>query len=217
MISFSSDSLASIFTIRGKSRLELENLAIDAGNLKAFAFISTDKKGSPEHYQLVMKNIEIIHLENCNYLFYSYPSVMADSIVIRDSKFSGMAGGINISGEKENRGLYNVEKMILAGNKFSNGKGILLNLYRGGSDESTLGPDLYFDHNQVRQYNAPGGEALIQLTGVQKSRILHNSFADTNQDNILMIYRDGSRARHVLKLNRFTNAGKIEKNEFVLD
>ena len=41
-------------------------------------------------------------------------------------------------------GIYNAEKIRLINNRIIKHGGIVLDLYRGGVDESTLGPDLIF-------------------------------------------------------------------------
>jgi poly(beta-D-mannuronate) lyase len=67
-------------------------------------------------------------------------------------------------------------------NRFENIGGALLNLYRGGTDESTFGPHLNFSKNivtNVGKGKRNKADALLRLHGVQMSEIENNSFTDS--------------------------------------
>jgi poly(beta-D-mannuronate) lyase len=117
--------------------------------------------------------------------------------------------------EKEDKGYYNAEMVIIRHNNFNSQNGALLSLYRGGSDESTLGPDLTFSHNKL--INCSSADPLITLTGVQVSNIFSNNFSNCNPSSTLVFYKDLVRARHNFERNTLTNSGKIEKNVFVTE
>ena len=87
-------------------------------------------------------------------------ATLADSIIISNSSFSDLAGGFALADEKENKGYYNVEKMVVTNCRFTGGKGVLLNVYRGGNDESTLGPKLKFN-NPTLALHFYGNDLLI--------------------------------------------------------
>jgi poly(beta-D-mannuronate) lyase len=127
-----------------------------------------------------------------------------------------LQNGFLLADEKDNKGYYNVEKIKIVNNHFSDGQGVLLNLYRGGSDESTLGPDLTFINNNVLNYSAKNNDPLIQLTGVQRTSITNNTFSDNNASKTLIVYKDTGRANHLLSHNTFLRSGAIQKNDFVM-
>ena len=148
---------------------------------------------------------------------YAAKSTLADKITIENCVFSHLRNAFSFADEKENKGYYSVEKIAITNNRFLKGDGILLDLYRGGSDESTLGPDLNFSNNTITNYNSPKGSALLQLTGVQKTKIQNNSFNNCNFSASIISYKDVVRATHILKRNKFVHSGSVEKNAFVVD
>jgi poly(beta-D-mannuronate) lyase len=211
----SSEILPALFIISGKAGLSLTNLHFSAKDLKTTSFVTTDTAGSSEHYAFQMKNVSIEDITSCENLFHASKSTLADSIVVYNCSFDGIKNGFSIAEEKENKGYYNAEKICIVNCKFKNGKGFLMDVYRGGSDESTLGPDLIFAGNNILNYATVSGEPLIKFTGVQKTKIENNSFTDCNTSATVLAYQDSSRARHSLKANRFIHSGAIRKNSFV--
>ena len=99
-------------------------------------------------------------------------------------------------------------------NTFSKASGVLMDIYRGGNDESTLGPQLYVRNNQFKECNS-SDEALIQLTGVQRTRFTGNTFNNCNTGKTLFIYKDIVRADHLQEKNTFISSGSIQGNAFL--
>jgi hypothetical protein len=108
--------------------------------------------------------------------------------------------------------------------------GDLLALYRGGSDESTLGPKLTFIDNKVTNCNTMDStNALIQLTGIQKSKLASNLFTNCNSSESgnaakpstqkvngkLILYTDLVRANHIFHNNAIVSSGTVHLNKFV--
>ncbi len=144
--------------------------------------------------------------------------MIADSIVISDNLFTdNQCNVFSMAQEKDDKGYYNAEKIMIGNNKFSNNTGTLLNIYRGGNDESTLGPNLTFSHNKIEKCNTTDGSALITLTGVQVSQFLSNIFTSSNTNGSLFYFKDIVRARHLLNKNVFDHSGSITKNQFVVE
>ena len=79
--------------------------------------------------------------------------------------------------ETDDKGIYNAEYVILKNNTFTDVQGAILDLYRGGTDESTFGPFLEMDHNVLD--NVGNGKrnktnSSINLYGVQVNEIQNN-------------------------------------------
>lgn len=212
----SSITLPSLFVLAGKSNFSINNLHLSLQGLKAKSFVATDTSGSSEHYNFKMNNVSAEDFVSCGYIFYAAKSTLADSITIENCVFSNLKSAFSFADEKGNKGYYNVEKIAITNNRFLNGDGVLLDLYRGGSDESTLGPNLHFLNNVVKNYNSPKGAALLQLTGVQKTKIENNSFSSCNFSASIISYKDVVRATHILKKNKFIHSGSLNTNDFVV-
>ena len=139
--------------------------------------------------------------------------MVADSIVIYHSTFeNNETDGFMMTEEKDNKGYYNAENILISRNAFIGQQGQLLNIYRGGNDESTLGPRLVFSSNHV--VNGSTNQPFISFTGVQYTHLVDNIFTNCNPGGVLIKYIDIVRARHMLEINKIDNSGSIEKNQF---
>jgi poly(beta-D-mannuronate) lyase len=207
--------LPALFIVHGKGHLRLQQLRISGTKLSAASFIDTDSSGSPEHYSVFMRRLVVNRLHGCTTLLNGRPSTLADSIVVEQCRFDHINNGFLLAAEKADKGYYNVEQIRFAGNSFAEGRGTLLDLYRGGSDESTLGPELLFANNRITNYNTSNEGPLVQLTGVQKTALTGNQFNHCNATKSLIVYKDIVRALHYFSGNNFTGCGRVEKNNFV--
>ena len=218
-IRFETETILSVFILSGKGNLTLNNLHIDGKDIKATHFISSDSNGYSDHYNLSVNNCRFENFDKnsgCQTFFYAFKSMMADSIVMNSNSFiNNNCNFFSMNDEKEDKGYYNAEKIVIRHNNFNSQTGALLNIYRGGNDESTLGPHLTFSHNKLNNCNA--NSPLISLTGVQVSNIFSNSFSNCNTSSILIFYKDIVRARHGFDRNILINAGRLEKNVFVVE
>ncbi|MEO7984711.1 MAG: hypothetical protein ABI688_11585, partial [Bacteroidota bacterium] len=220
-ITIRSESMMAIFLIAGNGNLDLQNLTIKGENIRATHFISSDSTGSSNHYNLNMRNCWISELDRdngCSTIFYAYKYMVADSIIIQKNYFGyNNTNGIIMDGEKDDKGYYNAEKIDISNNEFNSLSGVLLNIYRGGNDESTMGPQLTFSHNRVKDCKDNTGKPLFSFTGVQVTKILSNSFGDCNRGLTLILYKDTVRARHYFEKNSLFNSGTLIKDQFVTE
>jgi len=218
-IKFETENILSVFILSGKGNLTLNSINIDGMNVKATHFISSDSNGYSDHYNLTINNCSFQNFSKkngCQNIFYAFKYMIADSVIINNNSFiNNNCNFFLMNDEKEDKGYYNAEKIFIGHNNFRSQTGTLLNIYRGGSDESTLGPSLTFSHNKLS--NCSSADALITLTGVQVSTIFSNSFSNCNPSSTLIFYKDLVRARHSLERNILSNSGKIEKNVFVTE
>jgi poly(beta-D-mannuronate) lyase len=212
-----SGTMDAVFVLQGKGSLVLENLNLSSASINAGSLIATDTAGSSEHYNLALRNCSFDILNSCKQVFHARAATLADSIIVRNCRFNNFTGGLVLEDEKENKGYYNVEKMRVEKCSFLKGKATLLSLYRGGNDESTMGPDLLFANNNIEDCNAAGNQPLIYLTGVQKSNIRDNRFVRSNALKPLILYKDTVRASHLLANNLFSESGHIQQDEFVTE
>lgn len=216
-----SGKIPAVFMIAGKGNLIMQDIKLDGSGVRARHFISSDTAGSSDHYNFVMKKCIVYNLDRkngCDDLFYAHKSMIADSIVLRENNFSG--NNINyvmMNEERDDKGYYNAEKILLQSNSFTKENGVLLDVYRGGNDESTMGPRVLVSGNKFMQVTAPADQPFIQLTGAQKTLLMTNTFDNCFTGKKLLIYKDTVRADHQLTANAFRNSGEIVKNNFVVE
>jgi poly(beta-D-mannuronate) lyase len=218
-LKFGSSDIESVFIVSGKGDLTLSGLYINATDVKATHFVSSDSNASSDHYTLSLINCTIQNLRDengCRDLFYAYKSTIADSIVFRGNYFSdNNLRHIVMNAEKEDKGYYGAEKIVFVKNTVSKEQGTLMDIYRGGNDESTLGPDLIATDNQFIDCRSVDDQPFIKLTGVQKSYFANNSFTDCFTNTTLFSYIDKVRAYHILEKNSIVSSGKVQTNTFV--
>jgi poly(beta-D-mannuronate) lyase len=213
--------MLSAFIISGNGHLTLDNLNFNGENLKATNLVSGDSSGSSDHYNFSILNCIITGVKRqagCQNIFYAYKSMIADSIVVHGNTFANNnCDAIILSEEKDDKGYYNAEKIFISHNKFTNQTGMLLNVYRGGNDESTLGPDLTFSHNSLNSCSSENGQPLISFTGIQVTNLFSNTFTNCNNGNILIKYTDIVRAKHLLEKNNLLASGQLQRDQFLTE
>lgn len=217
-IQFSTPEIFSVFTIGGKGALAMDNLLIEGKEIKAAHFVSSDPGGSSDHYNFSMRNCTVRNTGRSASFFHAAKSMIADSIVIRNSAFINNRGSwMLMNEEKDDKGYYNAEKIVISNNRFGSQSGTILDIYRGGNDESTLGPKLLFTNNTLANCDAADGNGLIRLTGVQYSFLSDNRFSACAPNGLVIAYTDAVRADHQLRKNQFVSSGTIRKNKFVTE
>ena len=144
MVELITDNLLSVFIIKGNGQLSLEGLNINGAGVRAGNFISSDTAGSSDHYNLTIRNCQFKNFERkngCINFFQACKSMVADSIVFYRNSFTDIESNVIMMVEEiDKKGYYNAEKIKINENLFYGVVGILLDIYRGGNDESTMGP-----------------------------------------------------------------------------
>ncbi|UXX78264.1 alginate lyase [Reichenbachiella carrageenanivorans] len=184
---------SNLFVIENGGSLKLKGITIDgvespdyAGN----AVVATSKYSMNRNYKLFIedctfRDLDVNHSFN---ILKVYKNTFADSIMITNSIFEDVSGTIlELNQENDDIGIYNAEFVIMNNNSFKNIGKEVVNLHRGGSDESTFGPLLYIDHCTFDKVGFSvknkGGKA-FSLHGVQKTAITNSVFTDIKPFNI---------------------------------
>lgn len=179
---------STLFEIIDDGSLKLDGLIISGKNSpdsSGNTLIRTAKWGMQKNYRLVISNniIKDLAINHSFHLFDSGSRAFADSITVQNNQFSNITGDLfRLNKEQDDLGIYNAEYLTIRNNRIDNVKGALVNLYRGGKDESTFGPHLFFDNNEVvnsSQGKRNKSSATIKLHGVQVADIKNNSFSDS--------------------------------------
>ena len=165
--------------------IEVVGLAID-GSLAPDAYgnsvVRTTRRSMLANYAVRVIDCEIVNL-NTNHSF-SFLRVarhtFARSIEILRSSFGAVTGDIlALDREVDDLGIYNAESVVVADSRFADVGGAVLRVYRGGTDESTFGPEVSVLRNLLE--DAGNGSrnktaASVFLYGVQAATIRDNEF-----------------------------------------
>ena len=117
-------------------------------------------------------------------IFKAYKGSLADSIVVSNSVLRDSYRGFSLSDEKDNTGKYNAENVVFSNSVFTQFTQFVLDYYRGGNDESTLGGSLKVDHCVFDAIGADEKQSILKLTGIVNvgitNTIFNNSVAKTS-------------------------------------
>lgn len=132
-------------TIADGGELHIEGIAfsgrLEDGKALAKAGIST-ARDMIRPYNLWVDNCAFYDFgEGGFFAVKGTQATFAGRVEIRNSIFRDLSGdAINYAAEREDKGRYNADDMVIENCSFYRILGLPINIYRGGSDESTAGP-----------------------------------------------------------------------------
>lgn len=177
-------SRPSLFEVAKGGSLKLGGLTVsgaDAPDETGNAVIRVAPGSSAANFDLVLEDVEVCDLMvNRGFnLIALGKGVMADRILLRDVRVENITGSvISAAAETDDRGTYNAELVQIEGGAFRRIGGSLVDLYRGGTDESTFGPRLVIrgaSLDRVGSANQPS----ILMRGVQHAELVDNILTDS--------------------------------------
>ena len=151
LIRFNGDKPDNMVTIADGGELKIENIAFDGvlepGKALAKAGIST----AFDMIQLYTLTVDGCEFQNFGeggfFAIKGTKATFAKSVTIRNCFFRDLSGdAINYAAEKDDIGRYNADDMLIENCSFYRLLGLPINIYRGGSDESTAGPYVTIRH-----------------------------------------------------------------------
>lgn len=163
-------------------------------------------------YKLTIDNCEFSdYNESNNGAFRAGKSTFADSLVVSNSLFHHMSGaGLDLSAEKDDKGFYNAEYTIVRNCTFSNMLSGAINIYRGGNDESTLGPFVTIDHCTFNEVENREQGTVIKLVGAQQAAVTHCNFSQSGQGGRSIQFQEYRWDNILVDYCNFYESGKVE-------
>ena len=210
-----SSAINNLFTLQQNAQLTIHNSSINASAVTAQHFIAVTSDGSGIHNSIGITGCKIQGFTGAAIIMAPKSSYL-DKITIQNCAFeNNKAALLSLKDEDDNKGYYNAERIVVTNNSFTNHTGQLATIYRGGNDESTMGPIFTFSNNKMLNCTANG--ALIELFGVQQSNVNNNVFTSSNIAGKTVAYTDNTKAFHYQKNNSTVNSGAIQENKFVIN
>lgn len=163
-------------------------------------------------YKLTIDHCEFFDFnESTNAGFKASKSTLADSLVVQNSIFHHMSGsGIDLSAEKDDKGIYNAENTLIKNCVFSNLLGSAINIYRGGNDESTLGPFVTIDHCTFNEVENREQGTVIRLIGAQQASVTNSVFSFSGQGGRTIQFQEYRWDQLQVDYCNFYESGKVE-------
>jgi len=173
-----------LFDLRAGGALQLKHLTLDGSQMPdeaGNALIRTAPGSDAANYSIVIEDSQLQHLDgNRRFdVIAAGKGTMADLIALRRVQVSEVSGQvIAAAAEVDDGGTYNAERVEITDSRFTRVGGAVVDLYRGGTDESTFGPALEVTDSQFEQVGHDG-DAALRLHGVQFARLSGNRFRDS--------------------------------------
>ena len=159
-------------------------------------------------------------IRNCSFANFSESSfspfkaqknTFADTLIFENCLFRDMSGdAIYLSAEKEDAGRYSADHVEVRNCAFYNVLGYAVDLYRGGSDESTSGPSIVVDHCVLENVNNKERGSGIRLNGVQKVVVTNTLFSNTGRGGASLRFDEASWDKIWVSHCSLYNSGRID-------
>ncbi len=202
---------SALFEIVSTGSLKLEGLHISGENSPdstGNTVIRTSRYSMLDNYQLQINDSLISDLDT-NHSFNVlrvYQSTFADRIEINNTRFKNITGTVlALDQENDDDGKYNAEYIVINNSEFIDIQAGVINLYRGGTDESTFGPHFTLTDSLIKNSGFSKrnkAKAVIGLHGVQYSVVRDNQFESSQ---LIRVNHTVGEPRTWIENNRFVN------------
>ncbi|MEW4924846.1 chondroitinase-B domain-containing protein [Algibacter sp. 2305UL17-15] len=205
-INFSGDDNTPLFELNPKGKLTVNNLILK-GNTSNYAFASL-KENMSNHFGLTVSGCEI---SNFNYILKAYKQTFSERITFESSLFYDCENGIELSEETNDKGDYNTEYLTINNCNFNNVKQNVVDYYRGGYDESTIGGNLLVTNSTFTNCGAKEkNKRLLNHNGIVNVNINNNTFKNNKVKFVSILW--GAK-NNVESENTIVNSGQIKTEE----
>lgn len=217
IVSFAGSKKSSLVTIVDGGSLKVGNLDFSGklaiGTAGARHAITT-ADGMIEPYLLEVKGCAFYDFgESTNFAIRGAQNTFSDNIVIEDCYFHDISGNaVDFGAEREDIGRYNAENITIRRCVFENLLGLGVNIYRGGSDESTGGPCVVIEECEFRNVCNRGRGSALRAIGVQDLTIEDCSFVDSGRGGASIRLDDTPWEKIVVRGCTLRNSGRIVAN-----
>jgi len=203
---FSGSENTPLFELNPKGVLTLKNVRLK-GNSSNYAFASL-KENMSNHFGLTVSGCEI---SNFNYVLKAYKQTFAERITFENTKISDSENGLELSEEINDKGDYNTEYLTINNCQFTNIKSNVIDYYRGGYDESTIGGNLLVTNSTFTNCGAQEKNGILLNTrGIINVDISKNTFINNPVKLVALLWGAKNNSHSD---NRLSNSGEIRVEE----
>ena len=187
-------------------KLTLKNIKLKGTNSQ-FAFASL-KNNMSNHFGLEVLDSEI---SNFNYALKVYKQSFSEEIIFKNTSILNCENGIELSEETNDRGDYNTEYLTIDNCTFNNVKQNVVDYYRGGYDESTIGGNLLVTNSTFTNCGSKEkNKMLLNHRGIVNVNITKNVFKNNKVQYVSILW--GAK-NNIESANSLSNSGKIKTEE----
>lgn len=190
------------FEMNPKGQLNLKSVILQ-GTGKNYAFASL-KENMSSLYNLKLRDVEI---SDFDFVLKAYKYSFAEYIEFHSTVIKNCNNGLDLSSEDDNKGEYNAENISIVNCQFEGVDQNVINYYRGGYDESTVGGNLVIKGST---FTKSGGKdatgSLLNTYGIINVAIAGNTFQN---NNVQLVARLWGAKNNTATDNTIVNAGRI--------
>ena len=201
-------------TIADGGELHIEGIAfsgrLEDGKALAKAGIST-ARDMIRPYNLWIDNCEFYNFgEGGFFAVKGTQATFAGRVEIRNSVFRDLSGdAINYAAERDDKGRYNADDMVIENCSFHRILGLPINIYRGGSDESTAGPYVTIRRCNFEDCCNKERGSVMRLVGPQVLDITGCNFSNSGRGGRSIRLDEATWEKASIADCNFWNAGGI--------
>ncbi|WP_417859586.1 chondroitinase-B domain-containing protein [Winogradskyella sediminis] len=203
---FTGASKTPLFSLQPRGKLTVKSLKLK-GDGSNYAFASL-KKNMSNHFGLMVSNTEI---NDFNYVLKVYKQSFSERITFENTSISNCENGIELSEETNDRGDYNTEYLTINNCNFNNVKQNVVDYYRGGYDESTIGGNLLIANSTFTNCGAKEkNKRLFNHNGIVNVNITNNTFKNNPVKFVSILWgaKNNEESENIL-----INSGEIKTEE----
>ncbi len=203
-----------MLTIADGGELRIEGIAfsgeLEEGRALAKAGISTAAE-MIRPYNLWVDNCEFADFgEGGFFAVKGTQSTFAGRAEIRNSLFRNLSGdAIHYAAERDDKGRYNADDMLIENCSFYRILGLPVNIYRGGSDESTAGPYVTVRNCNFEDCCNKERGSVMRLVGPQVLEIAGCNFSDSGRGGCSIRLDEATWEKVSIADCNFWNSGRI--------
>ncbi len=195
-----------LFSLQPYGKLTVNNIILK-GNNSNYAFASL-KENMSNHFGLTVSGCEISEF---NYVLKAYKESFAERITFENTSFSNCENGIELSEETNDKGDYNTEYLTISHCNFDNVQQNVVDYYRGGYDESTIGGNLLISNSTFTNCGAEErNKRLLNHNGIVNVTITKNTFKNNPVQFVSILW--GAK-NNVESENNLVNSGQLKTEE----
>jgi poly(beta-D-mannuronate) lyase len=190
------------FEMNPKGHLILKSIILrGSGDNYAFA---TLKENMSSLYNLSVKDVEI---SNFDYVLKAYKYSFSEFIKFNEAVLKNCNNGLELSGEDDDKGDYNAENIYIINCNFEDVKQNVIDYYRGGYDESTVGGNLIVSGSTFTECGEEEKDGiLINTYGILNVDISGNTFQN---NKVKMVARLWGAKNNSHSDNTIKNSGEL--------
>jgi poly(beta-D-mannuronate) lyase len=174
---------STLFVLSGKGSLRMSGITVlgaEAPDATGNSFLISSWQGGRSNHIVEFENMKFsdFDVNNSFSIIKAAKGTFFDRVLIANSRFESLSGSVlKLDAETDDYGIYSAEFVSLTGNTFANIREPVVSIYRGGTDESTFGPNVTVSGSTFSAIG--GGRApMLELHGIQGLVFTDNTIRD---------------------------------------